>query len=121
MAVVEQTVNREIEDKVRRTLTPYLGLGNFQVSVTTRLNLDRSTTNEVIYDPSSRVERSVRMVRENALAQNSSSDAAASVQQNLPDQANTAGGNGKKLQRNQRPPRRDDQLRSFLAHGRDSP
>ncbi len=33
MAIVEQTVNREIEDKVRRTLTPYLGLGNFQVSV----------------------------------------------------------------------------------------
>jgi flagellar M-ring protein FliF len=96
MAAVEQTVNREIEDKVRRTLTPYLGLGNFQVSVVTRLNLDRSTTNEVIYDPSSRVERSVRMVRENALAQNSSaSDAAASVQQNLPDQASNAAGNGK--------------------------
>lgn len=97
MAIVEQTVNREIEDKVRRTLTPYLGLGNFQVSVVARLNLDRSTTNEVIYDPSSRVERSVRMVRENALAQNTSSDAAASVAQNLPDQANNgaAGANGK--------------------------
>ena len=95
MAIVEQTVTREIEDKVRRTLTPYLGIGNFQVSVVTRLNLDRSTTNEVIYDPSSRVERSVRMVRENALAQNSSSDAAASVQQNLPDQAANSAGNGK--------------------------
>ncbi len=95
MATVEQTVNREIEDKVRRTLTPYLGIGNFQVSVAARLNLDRSTTNEVIYDPSSRVERSVRMVRENALAQNSSSDAAASVQQNLPDQATSGGNNGK--------------------------
>ena len=95
MAIVEQTVNREIEDKVRRTLTPYLGIGNFQVSVVTRLNLDRSTTNEVTYDPSSRVERSVRMVRENALAQNSTAnDAAATVQQNLPDQAN-AGANGK--------------------------
>jgi flagellar M-ring protein FliF len=86
MATVEQTVNREIEDKVRRTLTPYLGLGNFQVSVATRLNLDQTTTNEVIYDPSSRVERSVRMVTDNSLAQNSSSDAAASVQQNLPTQ-----------------------------------
>jgi flagellar M-ring protein FliF len=93
MAAVEQTVNREIEDKVRRTLTPYLGIGNFQVSVVARLNLDRSTTNEVIYDPSSRVERSVRTVRENALAQNSSSDAAASVQQNLPDQTNDTSGN----------------------------
>ena len=95
MATVEQTVNREIEDKIRRTLTPYLGLGNFQVSVAARLNLDRSTTNEVIYDPSSRVERSVRMVRENALAQNSSNDAAASVQQNLPDQAANGANGGK--------------------------
>ncbi len=95
MSIVQQTVNREIEDKIRRTLTPYLGLGNFQVSVSARLNLDRSTTNEVIYDPSSRVERSVRMVRENALAQNSSNDAAATVQQNLPDQANNNSANGK--------------------------
>ncbi len=96
MAIVEQTVNHEIEDKVRRTLTPYLGIGNFQVSVVARLNLDRSTTNEVTFDPSSRVERSVRTVRENALAQNSTSDAAASVQQNLPDQANNSGGNNGK-------------------------
>jgi flagellar M-ring protein FliF len=89
MATVEQTINREIEENVRRTLTPYLGLGNFQVSVTARLNLDRSTTSEVTYDPASRVERSVRTVKENALAQNSSSDAAAGVQQNLPDQKGT--------------------------------
>ena len=100
MAAVEQTVNREVEDKIRRTLTPYLGIGNFQVSVVTRLNLDRSTTNEVIYDPSSRVERSVRMVKENAQAQNSSSDAAASVQQNLPDQASKSGSNGKNSNEN---------------------
>ena len=97
MAIVEQTVNREIEDKVRRTLTPYLGIGNFQVSVVARLNLDRSTTNEVTYDPSSRVERSVRTVRDNSLAQNSSSAAAAaSVQQNLPSQASSSGGNNGK-------------------------
>jgi flagellar M-ring protein FliF len=36
----------------------------------------------------------VRTVRENALAQNTSSEAAASVQQNLPDQANASAGNG---------------------------
>jgi flagellar M-ring protein FliF len=86
MALMEETLNRDIEEKVRRTLTPYLGIGNFQVSVAARLNLDRSTTSEVIYDPGSRVERSVRTVRENALAQNSSTEAAATAQQNLPDQ-----------------------------------
>jgi flagellar M-ring protein FliF len=86
MAMVEQTVNREIEEKVRRTLTPYLGIGNFQVSIASRLNLDRSTTSEVIYDPNSRVERSVRTVKENALAQNTSRESSTGVQENLPDQ-----------------------------------
>ena len=94
MSMVEQTVNKEIEDKIRRTLTPYLGVGNFQVSIAARLNLDRSTVSEVIYDPNSRVERSVRTVKENALAQNSTSEAAASVQQNMPDQQ-TGGDAGK--------------------------
>ncbi len=92
MAMVEQNVNHEIEEKIRRTLTPYLGIGNFQVSIATRLNLDRSTVSEVIYDPSSRVERSVRTVKENALAQNSTSEAAVSAQQNLPDQQQNGGG-----------------------------
>jgi flagellar M-ring protein FliF len=94
MSMVEQTVNKEIEDKIRRTLTPYLGVGNFQVSIAARLNLDRSTVSEVIYDPNSRVERSVRTVKENALAQNSTSEAAVSAQQNLPDQK-TGGDAGK--------------------------
>jgi len=94
MSMVTQTVNRDIEDKVRRTLTPYLGIGNFQVSVVSRLNMDRKTISETIYDPTSRVERSVRTIKENALAQNSSSDAATSVQNEIPDQA-TGGDGGK--------------------------
>ena len=90
MVMVEETVNRDIEDKIRRTLTPYLGIGNFQVSVVSRLNTDRTTTNETTYDPGSRVERSVRTVKENALAQNRSSQAPASVQENIPDQPGLA-------------------------------
>jgi flagellar M-ring protein FliF len=85
MAMVEQTVNQDIEAKVRRTLAPYLGVGNFQVSVVSRLNMDRTTTSETIFDPSSRVERSVRTVKENALAQNTTSDTSASVGDNLPE------------------------------------
>ena len=94
MAMVEQTVNREIEDKVRKTLSPYLGIGNFQVSVASRLNLDRSTTSEVIFDPDSRVERSVRTVKENALAQNTSRETSVGIQENLPDQQGGASSNG---------------------------
>jgi flagellar M-ring protein FliF len=95
MAMIEQMVNREIEEKIRRTLTPYLGLGNFQVSVISQLNMDRTTTSETIFDPDSRVERSVRVIRENALTQNSSTAAATTVQQKLPDQATVTGDGGK--------------------------
>ncbi len=95
MALTEQMVDRDVEDKIRRTLTPYLGVGNFQVSVAARLNLDKSTTSEVVYDPNSRVERSVRTVRENALAQNSTTDAAATVEQNLPTAQQNVGEAGK--------------------------
>jgi flagellar M-ring protein FliF len=95
MTSVEQTVDREIEDKIRRTLTPYVGLGNFQVSVAVRLNMDRRTMSETIFDPSSRVERSVRTVKDNQIAQNSSAGGApASVQESLPDQKG-GGGAGK--------------------------
>jgi flagellar M-ring protein FliF len=93
MAMVEQTVNQDIEAKIRRTLTPYLGIGNFQVSVVSRLNMDRMTTSETIFDPSSRVERSVRTVKENELAQNTTSDTATSVGDNLPEaKGNTESG-----------------------------
>ena len=95
MAMIEQMVNREIEEKIRRTLAPYLGLGNFQVSVISELNMDRTTTSETIFDPDSRVERSVRVIRENALTQNSSTAAATTVQQKLPDQATVTGDGGK--------------------------
>ena len=60
MLALEKTVSREIRDNVRKTLTPYLGLSNFQISVTTKVNTDKKQTNETIYDPNSRVERSVR-------------------------------------------------------------
>lgn len=89
-ALLEQQVSGDLEQKIRRTLAPYLGVGNYQVSVTSRLNMDRTTVNETIFDPEKRVERSVRVVKENANAQNSSAAAAASVAQNLPAQATGA-------------------------------
>ena len=95
MAMVQQMVNSEIEEKIRRTLAPYLGLGNFQVSVVSTLNMDRTTTSETIFDPDSRVERSVRVIRENALTQNTSTAAATTVKQKLPDQPDTTGDGGK--------------------------
>ena len=65
MLALEKTVSKEILDNVRKTLTPFLGLANFQVSVATKLNTDKKQTNETTYNPESRVERSVQVVRAN--------------------------------------------------------
>lgn len=43
---LEQSVNREIQDNIRRTLTPYLGPNNFEVSVVARLNTDKTKTDD---------------------------------------------------------------------------
>jgi flagellar M-ring protein FliF len=88
---LEKNISRDIQDNIRRTLTPYLRLPNFQVSVRARVNTDRKQTNETIYDPESRVERSVRSVKENAQSQNNSGQQAASVAGNIPqNNANNA-------------------------------
>ena len=85
MVGLEQVIAREIRENVRQTLTPYLGVENFQVSVAARLNADKQQTSETIFDPESRVERSTRVVRQNELAQNRSSETATTVEQNLPE------------------------------------
>ena len=72
MASLEQAVGREIQENVRRTLSPYLGLGNFEISVAARLNTDKTSTSETIFDPDSKVERSIRTVKETEVSQNRS-------------------------------------------------
>ncbi len=94
MLALEKTVSREVADNFRKTLAPFVGLPNFQVSVAAKLNTDKRQTNETIYDPESRVERSVRVVKQNQLSQNSSNSPPVTVQRNLP-QENAAGNDGK--------------------------
>jgi flagellar M-ring protein FliF len=90
---LEKTVAKDIQDNIRRTLTPYLRLPNFQVSVRARLNTDRKQVNETVYDPESRIERSVRVVKENSTSQNNSTSNSTSVERNIPqDKASTGEG-----------------------------
>ena len=94
---VEQIVSNSVQDSIRRTLAPYLGVGNFQSSVTARLNTDRRQISERTFDPEGRVERSTRTVRETGESQNATQDQATTVDQNVPqpvDQAN-AGASGR--------------------------
>lgn len=81
---LEKNIQKDIQDNIRRTLTPYLRLPNFQVTVRARVNTDRKQINETIYDPDSKVERSVRTVKESSRSQDSSSAAATTVTNNIP-------------------------------------
>ncbi len=101
-ALLQQQVNRETEEKIRRTLTPFLGLGNFEISVSSRLNTDRSTVNETTFDPASRAERSTRVVKEQGTTQNKTSQPNTTVQQNIPPPPGTPSNGNENNENNQR-------------------
>ena len=90
MLALEKSVSQDIQDSVRKTLAPYLSLRNFQISVAARLNTDKKQVNETTYDPESRVERSVRVVKENSNSQNSTAQSPTGVERNLPQAKPTA-------------------------------
>jgi flagellar M-ring protein FliF len=86
---LEKEVSQEIREGVARTLTPYLSSRNFQISVAARLNADKTQTNETIYNPDSRIERSVRVTKEQQSSENAAGTQAAGVEANLPKQNGT--------------------------------
>jgi len=102
LASLEGAVSTRIQENIRKTLTPYLGLENFQVSVAAELNTDRTRIAETIFDPDSRIERSVRTVRESENAQNSSTEAPVTVEQNLPEEDVPAENGERSSEENQR-------------------
>ncbi len=82
---VERTVESQVEENIRRALTPYLGPDNFRASVKAEVNTDQRQSEETIFDPNSRVERSVQVVRSNQNSSQADAAAPASVAQNLPE------------------------------------
>ncbi len=90
---LETTVANEVQGNIRKTLAPYLSLKNFQVSVAARLNTDRRETSETTFNPESRVERSVRVIKETQASQNAANQSPAGVERNIPgDRARGADG-----------------------------
>lgn len=81
---VELSVANNIESNIRRALAPYLGPENFRASVRADVNTDQRQTDETIFDPESRVERSVQVVRSNDQANQRSASNPTTVEQNLP-------------------------------------
>ena len=82
---VERTIESQIEDNIYRALMPYLGNGNLRASVRADVNTDTRQIEETIFDPESRVERSIQVVRANDTSNKSAQNTPTSVQQDLPN------------------------------------
>jgi len=91
LLALEREVSQEIRESLARTLTPYLSARNFQISVAARLNADKTQTSETIYNPDQRVERSVRVTKEQQSSQNAAGGSQpAGVEANLPKQQSSS-------------------------------
>lgn len=99
---LEMAVSKQIKDNIRTTLTPYLGIGNFQLSVAVSLDADKRKTTETTYDPASRVERSVREIKEKGTAENANTSAATSVNQDIPGEKSNKGPSQKNSENKER-------------------
>ena len=105
LLALEKEVSQGIRESVSRTLKPYLSAPNFQISVAARLNADKTQTNETIYNPDQRVERSVRVTKEQQSSQNAAGEQAAGVEANLPK---TKGAGGESKQSNDQTQKREE-------------
>lgn len=110
MLDLEKQVSRDINENIRKTLTAFLGVGNFETSVSTRLNIDKKQTSEVAFDPESKVERSTRTIKETGSSQNSNAKWNVSVEQNIP---NEQGGAGKPAEQSRRTNERKEEITNF--------
>ncbi len=102
LARLQTQVEGEIEENVRKTLIPYLGIDNFTVSVASDLNTDRTTESATIFDPDGRVERSFRTIRETEESRNRSAEVPTTVQQNIPQEELPADGGADSLEKSER-------------------
>jgi len=113
MVELEKAIAKELQDKVRKTLAPYLGLDNFTISVAARLNMDKRQINETSFDPESRAERSLRVVKETGNSQNANNRPAVGVEQNIPaEQTASAAGDQSKRSNERREELRNYELSS---------
>ena len=87
---IQANVENQLRDNIAVALTPYLGPLNFRVSVQATIDTNKTQTNETIFDPESRVERSVQVVKTQDSNSQKSAAEAVSVEQNLPNAEESA-------------------------------
>jgi len=83
---MESNYENAAESKVTTALGAHLGISNFRVTISVKLNADKQRIEEAVFDPESRVERSVKISRETDVSENKASSNPVSVTQNLPDE-----------------------------------
>jgi flagellar M-ring protein FliF len=108
MFELERAFSTQLKTNLIQTLAPVLGLSNFQSSISVRLNADQSTVNENIFDPESRVERSIRVVKEAGNSKDGSADQAVSVERNVPPSTD-----GAQTSQNQKSNQRKDEITNY--------
>jgi len=114
MLDLETTVARELKANVRKTLAPYIGIDNFELSVAAQLNIDKRQINETAFDPKSRFERSRRTVKETSNSQDAGTRQPVGVGQNLPNQGASSSGNDT----SSRSSVRKEELKNFEANSK---
>jgi len=99
---LEKNFENDISSKISTALGAYLGAENFRISVSAKLNSDQRKVSERVFDPDSKVTRSVQIVREVGKSENKENSAPATVEQNLPDENAPAGSGQSSLENNER-------------------
>ncbi len=96
---MERDYARSIEEKIQLALGAHLGTENLRVSASVKLNSDKRRIEETIFDPESRIERSVQIIREAGTTENKETASPVTVEQNLPEEE-VGGGNGQSSSEN---------------------
>jgi flagellar M-ring protein FliF len=81
---IQRNIETDIEEKISLALSPQVGGFNYRVAIHAQIDTDRSSTKETIFDPASRVERSVQVVKAEDSSTQKSESQVTSVEQNLP-------------------------------------
>ena len=110
MLDLEKAFAEQLKQNLTDALAPVLGFANFRSSIAVSLNGDQSTINENIFDPESKVERSVRVVKEAGNSKDGVNEQNVTVEQNVPQQAE---GNGQAGAGNQKSNQRRDEVTNY--------
>ena len=90
LRLVDQ-LERGVETKVARALEPFLGADRLRVSAKARIDTDREEVRETTFDPDGRVEREVRVEREERRSDRREADTPVTVEADLPDTGDVGG------------------------------